>query len=469
MVDSSSRLDQRMTAPPAYSPSLVMPATLDARTVGNEQLINAVVTELEATARSGGSRFELLLGPPGSGKTHVLRSIYHRVRFGMSLGAARLVMLPERAVVASPADLLALILADVQQDSAPDDDAVERAKRVPPNEVVGFLGSRIAALVAGKPLVVFVESLGIMLNASVDAQHSVRALLQHQRAWSVITTGTSAAAAFTSAAAPLFGMFRLRKLHELTVEECHDLRGRQQVGGRPTLATTRTLHHLLGGWPRPMVIAQKLTTSARDSQIDLLVTALCEALEPELLCAETHLPHGRKSVFRSVANCPGAIRPSDIGSRLLGISREAAATQLKILRDEGLVRAHTVGRSSYHELAQPVHRFVAACRARPTGRLTFARYLRTWYADERDGDPRLRGRTARTPADALLSADFSELTGIDRDVVTALVQAVETPSGSRRYVAALGAAKHAKGRCSAAERALIEQCLVGIGRPHLLD
>ncbi|RLB54081.1 MAG: hypothetical protein DRI90_20580, partial [Deltaproteobacteria bacterium] len=350
--------------------------------------------------------------------------------------------------------------------TAQQDHATRKAKRHG-DGAFAILESRIVELLEGKPLLLFVEQLGDVLDANVQGQHRMRALLQHQRNWSVVTTGMEPNSAFISADAPLFGMFALRRLRPLTTDECHELRVRRREGTPPTATTTRALHHLLGGWPRPMVIAQQHTAAVPDSDIGSLILALCDALEPELDCVERHLPHGRRSVFRAIANTARSISPSEIGESVFGISREAASAQLKILRTEGLVRAHTVLRSSYYELAHATHQLVATRRAQPDRLVALARFLRAWYADDDDADSPLGGRRAHAAGDALLALDLPAMAGLDRDAVNSIQRVLQTADRVERRPA-LRIAKHAHGRCSAPARRLLDQCLAGLGQENLL-
>ena len=459
-----------VAGPPPYSPSLAPPEILDACTVGHDRLLETVVKGLRTTIEDGGARFELLVGPAGSGKTHLLRSIYRRLRASRGASKAALLLLDERAVLGSVSDLMARAieaLGDGEEDSA-----LRLARRLEPADAADLLETRLAEKLAGRPLLLFVEELGDLLEAGgADEQHRLRAALQNRASWSLITTGLRPSPVFTSAAAPLFGTFALRTVPPLSAALGHELRLRRGEGAEPTMAGSRALHHLLGGWPRPLVLAQQLTTR-RESDLGELAVALGDRLEPELGCIERHLPRGRGSVLQAIVSHVRPLSPSVLAADLYGVSPSAVTAQLKILRDDGVVVAHRVGRSSYYELANPSHHLVAARRAQPERLATLARFLGSWYADaEDDGKATmaLGGRRAASPGDSLLSLDLSKMAGLDPATVEAVRRVLTLRAeASPDLPAALTEAAHAYAQSSPAERLLLDQCLAGLGLEALL-
>jgi hypothetical protein len=70
-----------------FTPGQLSPATLEALFVVREPLVRGIMDGIRASAASGNKHQRLLIGPRGSGKSHLVALVYHRVRADRELAA----------------------------------------------------------------------------------------------------------------------------------------------------------------------------------------------------------------------------------------------------------------------------------------------------------------------------------------------------------------------------------------------
>lgn len=425
----------RASVPPAYAPSRTAPAEVDTLTVGRDVVLRTLTHNLVTTAKSGGARYELLLGPAGCGKTHLLLALYHRVAKALARDAA-VVLLPERLALSSIAELMRRVLeALAPRWRASWDDGWA----LPPERATEIFLAGIDEIIGGRPLVIFVEELGALLAAvGIDGAHQLRSVLQARGRWSIVTTDRRRRPELDSADQPFFGTFALRPLAPLSADDCLkmlELRASTAGWEPPDRATVRATHHLAGGRPRSWALFLPPWE----------ITALADALEPELVAAESRLPRGRHAVLGVLLEHGRPLTVNALSERLIGVSPQNASRQLAILKQDELVTSRPVGRESYYEPTRAAHRLVALRRYHPSRLESLWSFLCAWYgatAPEID----LGGRSAERPAATLQELDLARLAGFEPATVTALRN-----GEARERERALAAA-------SAAERLLIAQC-----------
>lgn len=100
-----------------FSPRLLEPELLEQLTVGREQLLTRLVGKLSAAIVHGQGRFDLLVGPRGVGKSHLLGLVEARVRASEALrGRVVVVSLAEEFHPSSLLHLLAKVLEGLAEE-----------------------------------------------------------------------------------------------------------------------------------------------------------------------------------------------------------------------------------------------------------------------------------------------------------------------------------------------------------------
>ena len=351
-----------------YTPSLMSRDALEAIFVVRRQLLDRIVERVAAAATSLARNHTLLVGPRGSGKTHMTALAYYRTR-DLIVGGARLQTswLPEDPwSIASYGHLLAAILAPLAPDLG--DRPIPRWR---PEELEALLLQRAAA---DGPIVVFVENLDQVLDQIGDlGQQRLRHLLQDRRPLLLVATTTRLDRSFSDQAAPFYGFFTTSRLEPFTAGDAQDMLSAIAVyQGDAALADwvrspdgtnrIRAVAHLAGGQPRLWAaLGTALTIDDVGRLVDSLMTKF-DDLTPYYQEQLARLSPQQRLVVIDLAQADHPLHVAELADRL-GLEQRSVGKAVSDLVDRGwLLPIRTPvedlldRRRTYYELAEPLAR-----------------------------------------------------------------------------------------------------------------
>ncbi|MCA9701476.1 MAG: ATP-binding protein, partial [Myxococcales bacterium] len=222
-----------------FSPRLLDPEILARLTVGRAELLERLVENLSAAILSGHGRFDLLVGPRGVGKSHMLGLIEARVRAHPQLGERLvLVTLPEEFHASSLLHLLARVLDGLpESDAMPPVEAQLRLLRGrDTSEAIDMAVAMIRARLQGRALLLMFENLDEIFAAlGRKGQAQLRKIVQTEAGWSIFATARTSLA-LTRQSEPFHGTFVVEQLKALAPVQCCEMLLRlAEVHERPEL------------------------------------------------------------------------------------------------------------------------------------------------------------------------------------------------------------------------------------------
>ncbi len=388
----------------SYSPSRCDPALLRRLTVGKsrQRLIETLVESVVAELGTGVHQHQLIVGPRGSGKTHVLTLVADRLESAPETGQ-RVLPLPlaEEEVVGHPADLVIKILERLEGRLVEGDGVAGRSQALAEcRDVLDRLRSerdddQALALAAGsleeiagildRLLVPLVENLDSILFAGYARKQAVRThwalrkILTESKGLMLLASAPSFFGDVTDEGAPFYGFFRTHKLDELPPAETLDLiRRRIEVelrAGSPDDATERRLRTLLadfgrrsaglrgllvvtGGLPR---FAHLLFDLLVEADVESIVGMLERFLDAQTPYFQSRLdprivPQAELEILEILATADGPLLLGEITSAVRGAVPGNVSNYLKRLRRRGLVRQRGRRQEARYDLTEPLFR-----------------------------------------------------------------------------------------------------------------
>lgn len=342
-----------------FTPQRHEPHVLDELTVGYEEVLATVQAKLIAAATTGSKPHTLLVGPAGSGKSHVLNVALDRAeRVRRYDNCPLTVRLPQDATaITRYSDLLAAVIRAVDP-GAPMPEAWQRA------EVIDeLIGNRVVVLV--------VENLDrVFADIDLEGQRSLRAWLETNRQVMLLATASSVFAEVVDRRYPWFGGLNTVVLPELTGDQVRELYatylrwlGKQAVANfvmtNAGAERVAMLGEMMGHRPRYWVIAAE--TATRESLVDVVATVeqVIEVLVPyhqQLLWKLS--PAERRLIV--VLGRQGEL-PVAEAARLTELDPKTTATTLRRLHENGWVDSgkpeHGDRRFTYYHLRDRMLRY----------------------------------------------------------------------------------------------------------------
>lgn len=388
-----------------YNPQRADPAFLDEMTGGASRL--ALLDELAGVLRSEPGRpnhqHQLLIGPRGSGKTHLLRVLVHRLRQDPTLESAWWpVVLPEEVAIRGPADLLAVVLDRLDKDLAAKGEAAARTAVLEARAVLKGMRRGVDSLevadaalqkvsvALGRSLVVVVENLDGVLYLGPGGSHgkageeqwALRRLLQAAPHLLVVGAAPTHFGAASDAGAAFHGFFRQHLVEGLPTAEVlaileHRLQ-KEAEGESERARRARDLQkcmperrgklagilRLTGGLPRFVHLVVDLLLDSEDGEVGDLMDRLLDEqtplfqsrLDPRLVAPQ------ELEALAELARADGPLRPAELARRVK-ISGAEASVLLERLRERGLARrSGRSGNATTWDVGEPLYRVWMAFR-----------------------------------------------------------------------------------------------------------
>lgn len=389
------------------------PETLEAIFVQREALAERLTSLIEASALSDSKQHNLLIGPRGIGKTHLVSIVYHRVRQLDCFKNNRLVIAwlrEEEWGVMSFLDLLLRILrALVAEGKDSELEAqVESLYQHSPDVAERLAGNLLKDFVSNRTLLVIVENLDdLFLGLEDEGQKRLRSYIQENPFLTILATSQSLFGGVSLQTSPFYGFFRINHLEELNLDEATlllkkvaDLEGDNDLAslidtslGRVRI---RALQRLAGGNHRVYIIfSQFLTRESLTELIEAMMRTLDE-LTPYYHERIKWLSPQQRKMVELLSDRGNAMPVKEIAARCF-MSQQTASSQLKLLREWGYVRTNPVGRESYYELREPLMRLcVEVKKHRDEPIRLVVELLRSWYTSDE-----LRRRLDKLPPEAI--------------------------------------------------------------------
>jgi Flp pilus assembly protein TadD len=407
-----------------FSPSSMSLETLTRTLVQRESLVERLVNIFQGTSTNASTHNVLLIGPRGTGKTHLVSLVYKRLKNELDFTVkTRIAYLREDEwSVTSFLDLLVRIAESFFIDAGSEDfDSVFRsefAAGIPSEQdVLNFILKQAGE----RSILLIIENLGHILESlEVEGQQKLRSLFQNNPRFSILATTPSLFSAISRQSSPFYGFFQLTYLKPLSTDEAVQLIQKLAIiaGDENTAefiatpvgrARVRAVQHLAGGNQRIFVLFYDFLRENKAENILRPLLKTIDALTPYYQSQMLKLsPQQRKMVsFLCRQRVPTNVKQIAEGCF---ISQQTAASQLKQILDHKYVRVNKFGRESFYELAEPLLRICIEVKTHREGPLKLlVEFLRFWFSREE-----LEERLSSTPK-----------TDIDRNYFFAALQEYE--------------------------------------------
>ena len=385
-----------------FTPSLMAPETLEAILVQRHALANHLVENIRESALTPNKHYQLLIGPRGIGKTHLVSLIYHRISKMEDLQEKLLIawLREEEYGIASFLDLLIAILRAIGKEypaeyQAKLHDAVEGLYELSSEDAESVAAQLLRDFIGNRVLLLIVENLDDVFGGLGDiGQKQFRAYIQNYAFLTILATSQSLFDGIESRDKPFYGFFYSHNLKELELDDAVNLLHQiASLEGKSELASfiqdstgrdrIKVVHFLSGGSPRIYMVFSDFLVN-RESLNKLVETfmAMLDDLTPYYQDRMKYISNQQRKIVDFLADLRRAGPVKEIAKRCF-ITQQTASSQLKDLRQKGYVKSEEIGRESWYELREPLMRFcleVKKQRNEPIRLLVD--FLRVWYTRE---------------------------------------------------------------------------------------
>jgi len=382
-----------------FTPSLMTAETLEAILVQRHELATYLVDKIRNSATTDNRYFQLLIGPRGIGKTHLVSLIYHRVVQMKDLQNKLLIawLREEEYGIASFLDLLIAILRAIGKEYQDEyrtqlHDAVEGLYELSPENAESVAAQLLRDFVGKRVLLLIVENLDDVFGGLGDVgQKQFRAYIQNYGFLTILATSQSLFDGIESRDKPFYGFFYTHNLNELELDDAVNLLNQiATLEGKTELAAfiqnstgrnrIKVVHFLSGGSPRIyMVFSDFLVNRESLNGLVEAFMAMLDDLTPYYQDRMKYISNQQRKIVDVLADLRRAAPVKEISKRCF-ITHQTASGQLKELRQKGYVKSEEIGRESWYELREPLMRFCLEVKKQRNEPIRLiVDFIRVWY------------------------------------------------------------------------------------------
>ncbi len=332
------------TASLLFNPSQASTEELESTFVGRHSLIDRLERDLLSDQTQNTPRHWQLVGPRGSGKSHLTELLARRMSLRHNWRLARLPEenyqaftlgeLLEQVVVRSERSSDRLPFASTTDDTQLQDRAVDVLRRRREE--------------TGKPLLVILENLAAVFERQVKTtrdQARLRDILTNNPPFILVATSTSQAGATLKHSAPFYDFFHTLQLDDLSQSDITELvRARADWEHNTSLLDNfehvkgriEAIYHLSGGNPRLALALYRVVDSGVTAELHQQIMKLLDEVTPYYQSRLNDIQPQAARVLTEMAVSDTVVSPAEIARRCRMRTNQVTALIGRLL-DERLV------------------------------------------------------------------------------------------------------------------------------------
>ncbi|MCC6159695.1 MAG: hypothetical protein IT350_16705 [Deltaproteobacteria bacterium] len=379
-----------------FTPGNSDPELLERVLVKHGKLVDQIQRDIADGAKNRSGHQWLLVGPRGSGKSHLMAVIYNRV-IAKSALRRRLAIAYMKEEERGVSSYLVWIVQILRAFERRESDGQTLAAKIDELTTMRLDDAESAAermlveYVGGRMLVLLTENLDdVFSGLGAEGQKKFRDLIQRTQNWLVVATTQELFPAVSIEKAPFYGFFRTRHLDPLTEDESLGLvralaawDGRTQLceelGTPEGIGRVRAIHAYTEGNPRLMVTFYQVIDLDTIGDIERVFLTMVEELTAYYQERMGSLTGSQQGIVEYLCKCGGASVPVKEIARNCFQTEQTVSKQLGLLANKRIVRSEKVGRESLYDLTEPLFRICFEIKANLGKPITlFVKFLSTY-------------------------------------------------------------------------------------------
>ncbi|MCH8837703.1 MAG: tetratricopeptide repeat protein [Candidatus Marinimicrobia bacterium] len=362
-------------------------------TKGRRRLAKVIQENLQQSIKIGKATHFLLIGPRGSGKTHLLTYITSLLKEKQTkkLGFKIYRFSEEERGITSLMDVLHAAIKSTGSFS--EEEIISRIPRGDPDGALSAMEEIFLKHTDNQTSIIIIENIEFIFRGlKKKGQHDLRGFLQTHTNISLLASSIELFSGSQAKAHPFYGFFRIEHLDRLDEGEAKEFlimlaRLNQdsalvaELLKDQAMKRVRAIYALTGGNHRLLaMLSCFLNNDGLEELVQPFIQFADRELTPYYQQRLDRLSAQQNKILGVIAQQGGrAVNVSDIAARSFLDSR-IVSRQLHDMLYAGFVRRNKIGRESYYELNEPLLRIVMDIKESRGGLLPLiVSLLRNWY------------------------------------------------------------------------------------------
>jgi len=392
-----------------YRPALASPEELKQTLVGRRPILDRILNQIRVKLPSKSLQHFLLIGPRGSGKTHLLLLVYHIVKgnvqcsgnLNLSSSWIPILFAEEEYRVTSLTELFVIMLEKIKEETEWIDSIEiynQISKSNPPGKdecekILEYLLEKRKK--ENKRFLLLLDNIhNILPTFTEEDQGRLRDILMTQDLFLLIGAAPTIFSLVADYDKPFYNFFEILWLHEISEEEVEELiKIRLKMDKRENFLKQfeniryriKAIIHLTGGNPRLVLSLYEILTEDRILEVEKSLLNILDGLTPYFQDRMSDISVQQRKILDAIALLKGPSTTVEV-SKAARLPLDVTNAQLAKLRRGGYVRAKKEkGRKiALYDVSDHLFRLwrqmsLEAGRRRLT---IIVRFLEVWFSPE---------------------------------------------------------------------------------------
>lgn len=354
---------------------------LEVELVGTQRIniLNDIINEINLENGEYPKQHWMLVGPRGSGKSHILSLLYHKIKANQNLNKQWIcVLFPEELRLANDlSKFLERTIIEIANELENDQKQIaakirleiNNIRTIPQNERVNYLFELLNWIhkTANKYILLIIENLQTLLGKKLNLveQKKLRAFLQTYNNVLLIGSSLTVFDVLHDHSQPFYHFFHIQRLNDLEFGELKQLIIKLLLESNhmemidvinKNDARIRALFTFTGGNPRMAVFLTEILKTEQPAQMLNLMDGILDELNPYFESILNEIPDYMEQIMNTLAVYEPAQSPKEIADHL-EMPQNRIRNYVMQMKDTGYLRvAFSRGKSNYYCLSEYLYR-----------------------------------------------------------------------------------------------------------------
>jgi len=385
----------------SFGAKSVQPEILEKLLIGREKVAKTLEKKVKNIAVDGLNHHAIVVGARGTGKTHLLRILYHRAQSYIQDNKIVIAYFAEEEYgIAGYLDFMVRILHAFIRWNEEDADFLNEQltilQETPSSYQEETIERIIKSYLDGRPLLILAENFNDILETlKKGGQDKLRAWLYRNDRTSIIATAQALSDDIGREDRPFYGFFEEIHLQQLTFDESYELlKSLAKIEKREDvlehlntkgLAQVKAIHRLVKGNHRLLVTFYEFLKADLLSDLSVTFIKTLNDLKPYYETYIRYLPPQQQKILRFIAMAKIPQLGKEI-ARQCFIDQKSLSKQLSELTKKKLIEAivdETDKRNKLYDISEPLLRLSIEIGEHKEGvNALFIDFLALYYENE---------------------------------------------------------------------------------------
>ncbi len=357
----------------SFNAQSVNPIILEKTLTIRKKVVDDIESKCISKTLAGTTYQSLIIAPRGSGKTHIIKVLYHRLKDNNEINKKIIIayMQEDPIGIANFTDLLLAILnsfeLDVEKTEFIQNKIYKASLITNKTEQINFIKATLLEIVGKLKIILLIENFNKILKSfGKSEQAKLRDFIHQYNNISIIATSQSLIKVLNDSTYPFYNFFDVKQLEKLNFEQAVELIEAiakteeneellSEISKPQFMSKLKAIYELTAGNHRLLVTFYNFLKAEYKSDLSVTFIKTMNDLKPYYEQFINNLPAQQQKIINYLSSKRKAVKGTEI-AQFCFMNINTLSSQTSLLYNMGMIDKKKEGRDAYYELKEPLMR-----------------------------------------------------------------------------------------------------------------